>query len=86
MVGVRNPHVTPYLPHPLTMCRASGWWEKKSAMRHPSWMWDLGLGLRAWTMSGNFMPSRMKNTGMLLPTCVFVEGGGAGATYGQDKA
>lgn len=33
-----------------------------------TWMWFLGLGFSAWTMSGNFMPSRMKNTGMLLPT------------------
>ena len=50
------------------MCIASGTCEKKSAMRHPSWMWLTGLGLSACTMSGNFMPSRMKKTGMLLPT------------------
>lgn len=31
-------------------------------MRHASWMWLLGLGLNACTMSGNFMPSRMKKT------------------------
>jgi hypothetical protein len=41
---------------------ASGWWEKKSAIRQPSWMWDLGLGFKECTMSGNCMPSRMKNT------------------------
>lgn len=52
----------------LTMCMASGMWEKKSAMRQPSWMWFLGLGFSAWTMSGNLMPSRTKNTGKLLPT------------------
>ena len=44
------------------MCMASGMWEKKSAMRQPSWMWFLGLGFSACTMSGNLMPSRMKNT------------------------
>ena len=27
-----------------------------------------GSGLAAWMRSGNLMPSRMKNTGMLLPT------------------
>lgn len=50
------------------MCMASGWCEKKSAMRQPSWMWFLGLGFSACTMSGNFMPSRTKKTGKLLPT------------------
>ena len=32
-----------------------------------TWMWLTGLGLSACTMSGNFIPSRTKNTGMLLP-------------------
>ena len=41
-----------------TMCMASGWWEKKSMMRQPSWMWFLGLGFSACTMSGNFMPAQ----------------------------
>ena len=50
------------------MCIASGWCEKKSAMRHPSWMWLTGLGFSAWTMSGNFIPSLTKKTGMLFPT------------------
>ncbi len=45
-----------------TMCMLSGWCEKKSAMRQFSWMWFLGLGLSACTMSGNLMPSRTKNT------------------------
>ena len=45
-----------------TMCMDSGMWEKKSAMRQFSWMWFLGLGFSACTMSGNLMPSRMKNT------------------------
>ena len=31
----------------FTMCMASGMWENMSAMRHPSWMWFLGLGLSA---------------------------------------
>lgn len=31
-------------------------------MRQVSWMWFLGFGLKACTMSGNFMPSRMKKT------------------------
>ena len=35
----------------------SGTCEKKSMMRQPSWMWFLGFGLSAWTMSGNLMPS-----------------------------
>ncbi len=47
---------------PRTMCMLSGWCEKKSAMRQFSWMWFLGLGLSACTMSGNLMPSRTKNT------------------------
>jgi len=51
------------------MCMDSGMWEKKSMMRQPSWMCVFGLGFSACTMSGNFMPSRMKNTGKLLPTC-----------------
>ena len=29
---------------------------------------ESGSGFTAWTMSGNLMPSWMKNTGMLLPT------------------
>ena len=31
-------------------------------MRHASCWWFLGFGLKACTMSGNFMPSRMKKT------------------------
>ncbi len=50
------------------MCMDSGTCEKKSAMRQPSWMCDFGFHLRAWTMSGNFMPSLTKKTGMLFPT------------------
>lgn len=37
-------------------------------MRQPSWMWFLGFGRNACTSSGNTAPSRMKKTGMLLPT------------------
>ena len=52
-----------------TMFMDSGMWEKKSMMRQPSWMCVFGFGFSACTMSGNFMPSRMKKTGKLLPTC-----------------
>jgi hypothetical protein len=31
-------------------------------------MWDFGFGLSACTISGNFIPSRTKNTGKLFPT------------------
>ena len=40
----------------------SGWWDKKSRMRQPSWMLVLGLGRRLCTKSTNWMPSLMKNT------------------------
>jgi hypothetical protein len=60
---VRHKNTQEHAKHQArTMCSASGWWLKKSAMRQPSWMWLLGLGFRQCTMSGNFMPSRMKNT------------------------
>ena len=52
-----------------TMWVDSGWWDKKSMMRHGSCWLFLGLGLKACTISGNFMPSRIKKTGILLPTC-----------------
>ena len=45
-----------------TMCMLSGWCEKKSAIRQFSWMWFLGFGFSACTMSGNLMPSRTKKT------------------------
>lgn len=49
-------------PHPeRTMLIDSGTWLKKSMMRQASWMWLLGFGFSACTMSGNFIPSRMKN-------------------------
>eukprot|EP00955_Chlamydomonas_euryale_P000309 3564-Chlamydomonas_euryale.AAC.2 len=55
----------------VSMCADSGWCERKSMMRHGSCWLLLGLGLNACTMSGNFMPSRMKKTGITVG-----EGGG----------
>ena len=45
-----------------TMLQDSGWCDRKSRMRQPSWMLVLGLGRSACTISGNWMPSRMKKT------------------------
>ena len=52
----------------VSMWVDSGWWLKKSKKRLGSCWLVTGLGLRLCTMSGNFIASRMKNTGKLLPT------------------
>ena len=46
------------------MLQDSGWWDRKSSTRQPSWTCFRGLGFRLCTRSTNLMPSRMKNTGM----------------------
>ena len=54
------------------MCADSGTSETKSqklSCADDPWGISLaGSGFTAWTISGNLMPSWMKNTGMLLPT------------------
>ena len=52
-----------------------------------------GSGLAAWIRSGNLMPSRMKNTGMLLPTrskyalvCVELRREAADVAHGVGRA
>ena len=56
----------------ISMCVDSGISETKSqnvscALAACGIAW-CGSGLTAWTRSGNFIASWMKNTGMLLPT------------------
>jgi hypothetical protein len=55
-----------------TMCVASGMSEMKSQkLSCADWAWGKprsGACFTAWTRSGNFIASWMKNTGMLLPT------------------
>ena len=46
----------------------SGTCEKKSKKRLGSCLFVTGEGFSECTMSGNFIASRMKNTGKLLPT------------------
>ena len=46
----------------------SGMAEKKSKNRSGSWTFVTGEGFSAWTRSGNLIASRMKKTGMSLPT------------------
>lgn len=65
------------------MCMDSGMWEKKSAMRQSSWRWFLGLGFSACTMSGNLMPSRMKNTYNTMPIISLTRCMGSNGQYSQ---
>ena len=46
----------------------AGKWEKKSKKRLGSCRFVTGLGFSECTISGNFIASRMKKTGRLLPT------------------
>ena len=56
----------------INMCVDSGCNETKSQnVSWADWAWGIsrsGSGFTAWTRSGNFSPSWMKKTGMLLPT------------------
>ena len=52
----------------VIMWVVSGMAEKKSKKRFGSWTFVTGEGLSEWTRSGNLMASRMKKTGMSLPT------------------
>ena len=53
------------------MWMLSGWWDRKSMMRQPSWMPVTGLGLRQWFQSTNLEPSLTEKTGMLFPAGIW---------------